>query len=229
MYKKLISMMIAFAFTLGGNAQSLCTAYLPAEGTKLTYINYDKKGKETSTSTTKVTSVETRNDTTYFKVHQLISTGKEKDNMENDLVYKCSGDVFVVDMNTFLNQEMMEAYQGSTMTVTTNHLVIPGNLEPGMELEDGEIEIVARIEPIITSISARLFYREVESVEEITVPAGTFTAYKIKGYVESKIGFMRLAYGTTEWYVPDIGVVKSETYNKKNKLMGSTELQAIQR
>lgn len=210
------------------HTQDACTAYLPAEGTKLTYFNFDKKGKQTSTTTTEITSVKTKGDTTYFRVHQLISTGKEKDNMENDLEFKCAGDVFIVDMNSVLNQEMMKSYQDATLTVTKNQMIIPAKLEPGMELEDGEISMVAHIEYITTNISARTFYRKVESKEEITTSAGTFTAFKIKGYVESKIAFMRFAFKTVEWYVQDVGIVRSESYDKKDNLMGYTELQNIE-
>ena len=175
------------------SSQSVCSAYLPGEGTKLTYANYDKKGKQTSTTTTEITSVKTKGDTTYFKVHQLISTGKKKNDVENDFKYKCSGNVFIIDMRSVLNQEMMKSYEDASLSVTVNNMEIPSKLEPGMELDDGEINMEAHIEYMTTTISARTFYREVEAKEEITTPAGTFTAYRIKGYVESKIAFMRFA------------------------------------
>jgi hypothetical protein len=210
-------------------SQDVCMAYLPEEGTKLTYLNFDKKGKQTSTNSIQVTSVETKGDTTYYKVYQLISTGKKKDDMENDMVYKCSGNTFVVDMNSVLNPEMMKSYKDASLNITTNHMVIPSKLEPGMELEDGEFNMTANIEYITTNISARSFYRKVEAVEEITTPAGRFVAFKIKGYIESKIAFMRFAYGTTEWYVQNLGIVRSETYDKKKNLMGYSELQKIEK
>lgn len=228
--RKLFYLILCIAlFPIWSISQDVCTAYLPEEGTKLTYLNFDKKGKQTSTNSIHVTSVESKGDTTYYKVHQLISTGKKKDDMENNMVYKCSGDKFVVDMNSVLNQEMMKSYNDATLTVTTNHMIIPSKLEPGMELEDGEFNMVANIEYITTNISARSFYRKVEAVEEITTPAGRFVAFKIKGYIESKIAFMRFAYATTEWYVHNLGIVRSETYDKKKNLMGYTELQKIEK
>lgn len=210
------------------SSQGVCSAYLPGEGTTLTYANFDKKGKQTSTTTTQVTSVKVKGDTTFFTVHQLISTGKKKNDLESDFKYKCSGNTFYIDMNTVLNQEMMAAYDDASLKVTTNNLEMPANLKPGMELDDGEINMEVQIEYMTTNISARTFYREVEAKEEITTPAGTFSAYRIKGYVESKIAFMRFAFKVVEWYVEDIGVVRSETFDKKNNLMGYTELQKIE-
>lgn len=209
-------------------AQDVCNAYLPSEGTILTYANFDKKNKQTSTTTTEVRSVIAKGDTTYYRVHQLISTGKKKDDMETDFMYKCSGNNFYVDMNSVLNQEQLKSFEDALVTVTTNQMVIPGKLEPGMELDDGEMSMTIRMDYMTTEISARTFYREVEAIEEVTTPAGTFTTYKIKGYVESKIAFMRFAFKTIEWYVHGIGAVRSETYDKKNNLMGSTELQSIE-
>lgn len=218
----LIALLPASAF-----AQEVCTAYLPGEGTSLTYNNFDKKGKQTSTTTTEIKAVKTKGDTTFFTVHQLISTGKKKDDMNNYFEYKCAGNNFYIDMNSVLNQEQLQGFKDASVKVNTNQMIIPGDLEPGMELDDGEISMTAQIEYMTTKISARTFYREVVAIEEVTTPAGAFTAYKIKGYVESKISFMRFAFKTIEWYVKDLGVVRSETYDKKDNLMGSTELQSI--
>ncbi|NOX86397.1 MAG: hypothetical protein GXO86_10620 [Chlorobi bacterium] len=206
-----------------------CTAYLPPEGTTLTYANYNKKGKQASTTTTRVTKVETKGDELFYHVHQLISTGKKKDDMESDLVFKCIGNEFIIDMQSVMNPEQMEAYKDGTITVTSNKMAIPGDLEPGMDLEDGELKMVVHMEPMTINISARAFYRKVEAKEEITVPAGTFTAYKIKGYMETKFAFMRFAYKSVDWYVPDLGIVRSESYDNKDKLLGYTELIKIEK
>lgn len=226
--KQMITVILLMLFLPFFNiAQDICTSYLPGEGTKLTYANFDKKGKQTSTTSTKITSVKTKGDTIYFKVHQLISTGKKKDDMETHFEYKCSGNNFYIDMNSILNQEQLQGFKDASIRVKTNSMIIPGNLEAGMELEDGEIEMTVYMSPMTTQITARTFYRKVESVEEVTTQAGTYNAYKIKGYVESKIAFMRFAFKTTEWYVPDLGVVRSESYDKKDNLMGYTELHNI--
>jgi hypothetical protein len=219
-------LLIAFLPAILG-AQDICTAYLPGEGTTLTYASYDKKGKLSSTTTTSVRAVDKKGDTTLYHIHQFITTGKKKNDMENDFVYKCAGNQFFIDMRSILNPEQMEGFKNEPITVTTNNLVIPGNLKPGMELPDGEINMEVHIQYAPINISSRMFYREVESKEEITTPAGTYTAFKIKGYVESKFAFMRVAYKTIEWYVPDLGVVRSESYDNKENLLGYSELEKV--
>jgi hypothetical protein len=107
-------------------------------------------------------------------------------------------------------------------------MFIPSDLEPGMELNDGFIEVMVKMDYMTTEINARAFYREVIGKEEVTTPAGTFEAWKIEGNVESKFAFMRVAFRTVEWYVENIGVVKSESYDNKGKKMGHTELKSIE-
>lgn len=209
-------------------AQDDCRDYLPDEGKKLTYINYDKKGKEQSTTTMEVRSVKETDEGTVFRVSMLVSTGKKKNDYEADLTYRCEEGDFFVDMQTMLNSEQMAAYKDASLVVESVDMLIPADLEPGMELDDGSIDVMVKVDYITTNITARAFYRKVLAEEKITVPAGTFTAWKIESNVESKFAFMRFAVRTVEWYVEDVGVVRSETYDNKNKMLGYTELQSIE-
>ena len=210
------------------SAQDICKSFLPDEGTTLVYNNYDKKGKLTSTTTTEVVSVKVRDDGIHYKVNQLVSDGKKKKNdMETQLRYKCIDNKFIIDMQSILLAEQMQSMEGGKVVVETDNMFIPSDLEAGMELNDGHIKMDVAVEYITMTITARSFYRKVEGQAEIQTPAGKFTAWKINGNIESKFGFMRVAFKTVEWYVEDVGIVKSEYYDNKGKLMGSGELQSI--
>lgn len=224
----LISILFVFLFQNIIPAQEACKAYLPAEGTTLTYANFDKKGKQTSTTTTKVESVRMKDDKTIYKVHQLISDGKEKNDMENDFEYQCDGDKFIIDMQSIINAEQMASFEGGKIIAEVDNMHIPANLEPGMELNDGNIKMDVYVEPMNLIVTARSFYRKVIALEEVTTEAGTFQAWKIDGNIESKFSFMRFAVRVIEWYVEDIGIVRSETYDDKERFVGSTELQKIE-
>jgi hypothetical protein len=75
--------------------------------------------------------------------------------------------------------------------------------------------------------------RKVNSTEKITTPAGSWDAHKITydGYFRIKmIGIgVPMNLKVTEWFVPNFGIVKSETYDKNGKLMGSSMLTAIKK
>ncbi len=210
------------------SAQDICKSFLPDEGTTLVYNNYDKKGKLSGTTTTEVVSVKVKDDGTHYKVNQLISDGKKKKNdMETQLKYQCIDNKFIIDMQSILINEQMQSLEGGKVVVETEDMFIPSDLESGMELNDGHIKMDVSVEYMTMTITARSFYRKVEGLEEIKTPAGDFTAWKINGNIESKFGFMRVAFKTVDWYVENVGVVKSESYDNKGKLMGSTELQSI--
>lgn len=209
-------------------SQDDCKSFLPDEGTTMVYNNYDKKGKLTGTTTTQVVSVKVKEDGTYYKVNQLVSDGKKKKNdLETQLEYKCMDNKFIIDMQSILIAEQMQSLEGGKVIVESDDMFIPSDLSPGMELNDGHIKMDVAVDYITMTITARAFYRKVEAEEEIKTPAGTFKAWKINGNIESKFGFMRVAYKTVEWYVENIGVVKSESYDNKGNMMGSTELQSM--
>jgi hypothetical protein len=229
MKKTLILLTFSFLFSNFIVSQDACKPYLPPEGTTLTYVNLDKKGKQTSTTTTEVVSVKNIDGVTFYKVHQLISDGKEKNDMENDFEYQCDGDKFIIDMETVLNGEQMKAFEGGKVVAEVENMYIPNELEEGMELNDGHIKMDVYVEPLTTTITARAFYRKVVGKETVETPAGTFEAWKIDGNIESKFAFMRFAFRVLEWYVEDIGIVKSETYDDKERFVGSTLLQKIEK
>ncbi len=227
MNKIIFSFLLIFIGTGFIYSQDDCTSFLPGEGTTLIYNNYDKKGKLTSTTTTEVVSVREEEDGTHYKVNQLISDGKEKNDLEMVLRYRCADNKFIIDMQSILIAEQLQSIEGGTVVVETEEMYIPADLEPGMELEDGSIKMDASMGYMTIPIIARAFYRKVEGKEQVTTPAGTFDAWKINGNMESKVGFMRVAMKTVQWYVENVGIVRSESYDNKGKLIGSTELQSM--
>ena len=209
------------------NAQE-CTVYLPEnEGTVLEFYNYDKKDKLTGITKTKITSVETNGDTTYYKVHQeLLDENKELIHQTN-LQFKCSGGKFYIDMNSLLGNQQMEAYQDMEMDIDVEEMWIPGNLESGQTLKDGSITINIKAGPAVISNKTKFTSRNVMAIEDITTPAGTFNAAKISTFMETKTGFVTIKSKSIDWYVEGIGVVRTETYDKKDNLTGYTVLNSI--
>jgi hypothetical protein len=75
-----------------------------------------------------------------------------------------------------------------------------------------------------------MFDGKCEAIEDVTVPAGTFKCHKITQTVATTgyIGRKEVISKTVSWYAPGIGTVKTETYDAKDKLQGSTELVELQ-
>ena len=60
-----------------------------------------------------------------------------------------------------------------------------------------------------------------------TTAAGTFDCHKVTYDFDVKFGFVKAKGSGVEWYDKDKVLVKSESYNKKGKLTGYTELTKI--
>jgi hypothetical protein len=85
---------------------------------------------------------------------------------------------------------------------------------------------------IKANINFKEINRKVDSKESITTPAGTWEAYVIsyEGNMRTKMGPIGIPFNFTakEWFVPGIGIVKTETYSK-GKLAGSTMITSIKK
>jgi hypothetical protein len=87
-----------------------------------------------------------------------------------------------------------------------------------------------------TGMNAKVDFRQINrkvlNKENISTPAGSWDAYII-GYdanFKMKLGPMGIPmnYTAKEWFVPGVGIVKSETY-KNGKLAGSTMITSIKK
>ena len=65
--------------------------------------------------------------------------------------------------------------------------------------------------------------RKVEKKEKLTVGAGTYDAYKITYDMDFKMLFKK-SIKVAQWVVNGVGMIKSETYNSKGELEGSSEM-----
>jgi hypothetical protein len=106
-------------------------------------------------------------------------------------------------------------------------LRIPSNLEPGSKLDDVKFTMTLNMGfKVRTEIV--LSNQECVAVEDLTVPAGTFKCYKVTQTSTATVMRKTVTTKTITWYTPNIGSVKSESYDEKNKLQSSNVLHAIE-
>ncbi len=224
MKKLLYLLVLLFAVTIL-QAQN-CKVYIPHEkGTKLELTSYDKKGQKESKTTQELINVEEKDGGTHYTVHIKSFDAGDEMVHEGDAKYKCVGNTFYLDMNSFVNQEQMKAYENMDVKVETDEIDIPSKYSVGQSLKDGKINMIISGGPMDMSFSVELKNRKVEAEEDITTKAGTFKCVKISQDVVTK-SFVSMTIQSVEWYSEGVGVVKNETY-RKGKLMGYSELTAI--
>mgnify|MGYP006282515021 CR=1 FL=1 len=230
MKKLTLLSLIAMLFMSSIQAQD-CVNYFPQEeGSEIEMHSFNKRGKLQSITKQKLVSKEARGDDLVFNIHQVFSDDKGENQMENDFQFICKGESFTIDMKTYFNPSQMEAYENMEMDVDADNLEIPASPQPGQELDDGYISITINTgSPVKVNMTANVTNRKVEGIEKVEVPAGTFKCYKISQQVETKMSFMNITQKSITWYAKDVGVVRSESYNKRDKLTGYQELVAIRK
>ena len=153
----------------------------------------------------------------------------EKENaFSSEMNVECINGIIFFDMQDFMDPNVMVGYEGMEMEVSADKLPFPADALPGDQLEDGVISMVVRDEGVkVITMVVQVYDRKLEAKENIETPAGTFDCMKISYKILSQFGFTKATISMVEWFNTDVGTVRSESYNKKGKLTGYSELQEI--
>jgi hypothetical protein len=132
-------------------------------------------------------------------------------------------------MDAYLDKNSMAAYQNMDIKVDVEQMTLPSNLKAGQVLNDGRVTAEISNNGIkILTINTLITDRKVEGFEKVTTPAGTFDCVKITYTLETKMMF-KITMSGAEWFAKDVGVVKTEAYNKKGKLESSSMITKIEK
>ena len=192
-----------------------CTSYFPMqEGSSFEIMNYDPKDKVQGRAEHFVISREERGDEIAVQIESTIFDKKDKEVTTLEYEVRCKNGVFEFLMPSVSMESMAGA--GVSTDVEGDFLDIPADPSPGQKLKDGTIRIsINEAMNMTTTVTDR----KVEALEQITTPAGTFDCIKITYSVETKFLF-KVTGAAAEWYAPNVGMVRSESYDKKGKLSG---------
>nr|MBS0037362.1 hypothetical protein [Saprospiraceae bacterium] len=228
--KNLLTIFGTLFLTLNLSAQDLCNTYFPFEHFQsMTYEDYDRRDRLQATQTWKVTDLSTVNGARVAAIHQVIKDEDGEVVVETDFTARCENETYYISLEAFHLNEFAESMGGDIeIEATGNAMSLPDKLEVGMELPDANLnmEIVGGIIPM--NIEVNITDRKVESKEEVTVPAGTFEAYKITQETAVRAG-IRVTTTSHEYIVPEYGMVKSENFNRRGRSQGYTQLVEVVR
>jgi hypothetical protein len=202
-----------------------CDAYFVTdEGDFREMKSYDKKDKLTGTIQQKVIEIKEIQGGKSITVRVDSYDKKDELTFSDDLTMTCKDGIFTVDMKNYLNYEMMSGLESISIDIEADNLEMPSDLQPGMELKDGYIKVKATNMGIpILNMEVRIFDRKVEGRENISTPAGSFDCFKLTYTTEVKT-MGKFISNTVEWVAMDVGMIRSESYDKNNKLTGYTVL-----
>ncbi|MEM1217049.1 MAG: hypothetical protein AAGJ82_15245 [Bacteroidota bacterium] len=206
-----------------------CRPLLPmAVGTEWEITHYNAKGKAEGSMTLQLQDVKEEGDASVYTIFFKAYDKRNEEIYEHTYEARCSEGEFSVDMDYFMNGEMMEAFGEMDVSVEGTDLKMPDFSTPaGTTLPDGEMNInVDTGTAFNINMTTRITDRKVSAHESITTPAGTFDCMVVEQKMEVK-AIVKTETSSKEWFAPEVGMVRSESYNRKGKLESYSELTKI--
>lgn len=207
-----------------------CAQFINAvNGKKLIYSNQDAHGKEQG----KVTYASTKKDASTITVYTEILDKNGQSNSSSDSEISCNGETINIDMKSFIPPGSTKQFSKMQMQADAKYLVYPLNLKAGQTLDDGAVNIIINNDGHqMGDIQMDITNRKVEQEEPLNTAAGEFNCFRIGYDALTKIKMIGIGIPVhmhvTEWFAPKLGrLVKSESYSKNGKLIGTMQLEAI--
>ena len=219
-----LTLCLILFISVTGSAQD-CSKYYPfEEGTKFQITNYDKKDKPAGVIDYVVK--ESSGDTAIiaYEMHDV----KGELIMSSEYGIICKDDGILIDFKSLMSPGVMDQYKDMEIDISGTDLILPNNLSPGQQLPDADVLMNVSMAPINMKMTLKMLNRNVEANETVTTPAGTFDCVVITYDHETKMG-IKISGKAKQWYAEDVGMVKSESYNKKGKLIGSSVLTSFEK
>ena len=143
---------------------------------------------------------------------------------------RCKGNVLSLDAKSLVSQEQLKSLENFQMKFTSDDIEYPAKLTVGDKLKDASLKGEGSSGPLAMTMNMLIFNRKVESQEKLTIPAGTFDAYKVTSdmTMETQMG-MKIKFDIQAISYRADGVLwdlKTESY-RKGKLVGTTVLSKI--
>ena len=201
------------ASTIGLKSQN-CNLYFPSrEGAVSEMASYNAKDKLEGTTKTVIIKKETGADgiTIQFESVYKDKSGDEKN--KGHYKVRCQNGIFYFNMDNMMPQNGADP---SSMEVKADEMEFPANPQIGQTLKDAKITMTMNAGMMKMEMSVAITNRKVETFEEMTTPAGKFNCYKLTYKVKTHM-MADVETSVTQWIAQDIGVIKTENYDKNGK------------
>jgi hypothetical protein len=219
--KRLIMAMLVFTIGVGLYAQN---NFFPSKvGMVLTYANNDARGNAESYSVLTIKEVKGsgRNMTVTYGANALDKDRKQSKDLPTEQIFQVTikDNVAIMDM-----KQLFPTGQGVKVEVTGTALELPSDLRVGQALKDSVVTGTMDLGIMKMSTVIKMTEGKCLAIEDVRVPAGTFKCHKITQKITSTAMGVNNVGTTISWYAPNIGTVKTESYDDKNKLISGTVL-----
>ncbi len=219
-------LMTVFAASMAVSVSAQNTFFPTKAGTVLVYAQKNGKGKVESYSRQTIKDVEGAGSNMTISYVMEILDKNQKPQSDPPIEVPCKviikDDVVILDMNQMFAG--MQKDQQVKMEITGVPMELPNNMQPGQVLKDADMTMTMDMGIMKMKTVMKMTDGKCLAIEDVTVPAGTFKCHKITQTVTTTVMKRDIVARSVSWYAPGVGTVKTESYDDKDKLQGSTEL-----
>jgi hypothetical protein len=232
MKKYALVSLILLAAVIGTRTQAQkCMGVSIKAGMGYEMLNYNAKDKPTGKILYTIKDVSTDNGATVMSMEMQTFDAKDKLQSTNKYKCTCKGNEMMVDVTAMMAGQENPMLKDAKMTFTSTDLVYNDMYTVGASLKDAELKGQGEMGGGMTlNYSMLIKNRKVAAQENITVPAGTFNAYKVTSdmTINTKtIMNISFDFQVVSFRAPNVlWDVRSETY-RKDKLMAYSVLSKV--
>ena len=227
--KRLILFFATIALMLIYNITYAQEVFFPTKaGTVMVFAHKDAKGSITRYYRHTIKNVEGSgsNLTISYVMEELDKNQKPlKNPVELPMTVIIKDDILYLDMKELVADQLKDSQMSVEFSGVPQEL--PSKLQPGQSLKDANMIMTINAGPIRMNTEILFTDGKCEAIEDVTVPAGTFKCYKVSRTATTTAMRMKSVTMTVSWYTPGIGVIKSESFDSKNKPTNSMELVSL--
>jgi hypothetical protein len=231
--KRILFSAAGLTLSLSLSAQD-CKNYFFLNNSEVVMTVFDRKGKDAGKLVYTIHNAAKSGSSIAANYNSEFFTEKGKSITKSTGKFKCVNGTAYMDAKASINSQSMAAYKDMDIKADEVYIEYPSKLSSGQKLKDVTYSMeVYNKGTLFSTLTIKQNNRKIEAKETITTPAGNWEAWKITYDSEFKatiagIG-IPVSMKVTEWFAPGFGVVKSETFNKNGKSLGSTLITSIKK
>ena len=111
------------------------------------------------------------------------------------------------------------------ISIEQTDMILPSTMAVNDQLDDASLKMIVSTNGMqVMEMNVHVTDRKEEKLEEITTEAGTYSCALVSYKTEVKMGFVNTVSYSKDWYSPEVGVVKSDYFDKNHALKSSRVL-----
>lgn len=196
--------------------------YATKKGTVMEMKVLDNKNNVTGKSLLEVIENRQEGGKSIAVVKTQVTDLKKNKTTESSYELVCDGAETAINMLKSVEVSLKKSTQFSQSSVSGNNPVFPNTMKVGQTLPEATISISVKGEISLDS-GVKIYDRKVVAEEKITLEAETFDCIVITYTEDTSILFNKTKKYKV-WMAKGVGIVKSEEYDKKERLEKVVEL-----